>query len=151
VGVLTDFVVADRGDARRVCDSDFPGRELAGLDAKGIDTAMLGTLHALLAGGEFDPSFVSDTLGSGGENGPCVAEVAADLVRRLAGLDAKQLRSAGERWAATEGFSLSPRHGRWPAGAVQELLQGLASVCGRATKEEKSALMWVCLSREAVS
>src|SRR4051794_38827478 len=99
MGVLTDFVVADRADARRVCDSDCPSQDFAGLDAKGIDTVKLGTLHAILTRGDFNPSFMGDTLCSGGDDGPWVSEVPPDLVRRLAALTPRQLTAAGKKWA----------------------------------------------------
>src|SRR3954469_8106971 len=102
MGVLTDFVVADRGDAQRVCDSSCPSRDFAGLDAKGIDTVKLGTLYAVLTGGKFDPSFVGDSLCSGGEDGPWVFEVPPAPVQRLAALTPRQLTAAGKKWAATE-------------------------------------------------
>ena len=86
MGVLTDFVVADRNDARRVCDASCPSRDFAGQDAKGIDTVKLGKLYAVLMGGEYDPSFISEPLCAGGDEGPWVFEVPLDLVRRLASL-----------------------------------------------------------------
>ena len=48
MGVLTDIVVVDRKHARRVLKSACPSRDFGGLDAKGIDTVKLGTLHAAL-------------------------------------------------------------------------------------------------------
>ena len=36
MGVLTEFVIARRDEARRVCESNCPSAEFAGLDAKGI-------------------------------------------------------------------------------------------------------------------
>lgn len=143
MGVLTDFVVADRGDARRVCDSRNPSRDFGGLDGKGIDTVKLGTLHALLTGGAFDPAFISDTLCSGGEEGPWVFEVPHDLVQRLAGLTPPELGEAGRRWAATDEFS--PRYDNWPAERVHQQLGELATICRRAVGEGKPVLMWMSL------
>jgi hypothetical protein len=143
MGVLTDFVVADRADAQRVCDSDCPSQDFAGLDAKGIDTVKLSTLHAILTGGEFDASFMGDTLCSGGEDGPWVFEVPADLAQRLAKLGARQLRSVGAEWDATEEFS--PKYDNWPAEAVQQVLRDLAALRRRAAGEGKAVLMWMCL------
>src|SRR5437879_5564781 len=105
MGVLTDLVVATRAEAQRVCDSDNPSREFSGLDAKGIDTVKLGTLHAILTGTEFDPSLIpGDLLASGGDDGPWVIEVPADLVKRLAALDTKQVAEAATKWAKTAEF-----------------------------------------------
>ena len=143
MGVLTDFVVADRANARRVCESGCPSQDFAGLDAKGIDTVMLGTLHAVLTGGAFDPSFMSDALYSGGKNGPWVFEVPPNLVMRLAKLNAQQLRSTAAEWATTEEFS--PEYEDWPVEAVQQMLADLAGLCKRAVGEDKAVLMWICL------
>jgi hypothetical protein len=144
MGVLADFVVADRDDARRVCDSDCPNREFAGLDAKGIDTVKLGALHAILTGGQFDPSFMVDAcVCSGGEGGPWVFEVPADLVQRLADFNARQLHAVGAQWAATEEFSA--KYENWPAEAVEQVLGDLAALCKRAVEEGKAILMWICL------
>jgi hypothetical protein len=141
--VLTDFVVTHRRDARRVCDSKCPSREFNGLDAKGIDTVKLGELHAVLTGGEYDPSFISESLCDGGEEGPWVFEVPPDLVQRLAGLTPDQLTEAGTKWAAIEVFS--PRYDNWPTERVRQVLGDLAALCRRAAGEGKSVLMWMCL------
>jgi hypothetical protein len=144
MGVLTDFVVMDRLDAQRVCESDCPCRDFAGMDAKGIDTVKLGTLYAVLTGKEFDPLFMmGGSLCSGGEEGPWVFEVPTDLVRRLVDLTAKQLQSVAAKWAATEEFS--PKYDHWPAEAVRQILEELAALCTRAVSEKKEVLMWMCL------
>src|SRR4051812_995105 len=111
MGVLTDFVVADRRDAQRVCASNNPAREFDGVDAKGIDTVKLGMLDAVLTGREFDPS-IHQCLCDGGEEGPWVFEVPPGLVQQLAGLTPHQLTEAGTKWAAVEVFS--PRYDNWP-------------------------------------
>lgn len=142
MGALTDFVVADRGDARHVCDSPNPSREFGGLDGKGIDTVKLGLLHALLRGGEFDRA-IHEPVCDGGPEGPWVFEVPPDLVRRLAGFTPAELAEAGRKWAAVVVFS--PRYDNWPAGRVQQQLGDLAALCRRAAGEGKPVLMWMCL------
>src|SRR5262249_61963935 len=104
MGVLTDFVVAERGDAQRVCDSVCRSRDFSGLDAKGIDTVKLGKLHAILRGGELDSS-IHKSFCDGGEDGPWVFEVPPDLVRRLAEFSPSDLAEASRKWAAIEEFS----------------------------------------------
>jgi hypothetical protein len=97
MGVLTDFVVADRNDSQRVCDAACPSEEFSGLDAKGIDIVKLGTLYAVMTDTEFGPSFISvDPLATGGDEGPWVVEVPPDLVQRLAKLDARDSCSRNE-------------------------------------------------------
>ena len=143
MGVLTDFVVANRHDSERVCDSDCPSQDFAGRDAKGIDTVKLGTLHAILTGADFDPSFMSDCLCSRGEDGPWVFEVPSDMVKRLAALTAQDVSSVGRKWAATEEFS-TPGDS-WPIDAVEDALRNLTELCNQATDEGKTVLMWMCL------
>lgn len=143
MGVLSDFVVAGLADAPRVCASNRPGHDFAGLDARGIDTVKLATLHAILTGGEVDPSFMSDTLCSSGDDGPWVFEVPTDLVQRLAQLDAPERGAVGAAWASTEEFS--PRYDDWPAEAVQQVLEDLAALCRRTAAEGEALLLWMCL------
>jgi hypothetical protein len=143
MGVLTDFVVADRGDAQRVCQSRCPSRDFSGMDAKGLDGIKLGSLWTILTGVESGPAFKNDTLCSGGEDGPWVFEVPADLVQQIARLSSSQLSSAGSRWGETEEFL--PKYDNWSAEEVQQMLQGLAVLCKRAVAQGQAVLMWMCL------
>ena len=141
---LTDFVIADRDDARRVCDSVFPREEFKGMDAKGIDPVKLGTLYAILADTEDVPDFASDEpLCDGGEEGPWVMEVPTDLVLRLVKLDATQIGAAATKWAKTEEFS--SEYDNWPPELVHEVLSDLANLCAQAVAAKKSVLMWMSL------
>jgi hypothetical protein len=141
---LTDFVVAERNDAQRVCDSGCPSEEFRGLAAKGVDPVKLGTLYAILTGTEYDPTFATDEpLCAGGEEGPWVIEVPSDLVQRLAKLDAKQLGTAAAMWAKTEEFS--PKYDNWPPELAHEVLEELGKLCSQAVAAKKSVLMWMSL------
>ncbi|MFO0966957.1 MAG: hypothetical protein U0793_15395 [Gemmataceae bacterium] len=141
---LTDFVIADTKDARRVCDAACPSEEFNGMDAKGIDPVKLGTLYAILTNTEFDPSATTGRpLCDGGDEGPWVIEVPSDLVQRLAKLDAKGIAAAAAKWAKTEEFS--PQYDNWPPEAVHETLIDIAKLCVQATAAKKSVLMWMSL------
>jgi hypothetical protein len=145
MSVLTDFVIAGREDAQRVCDSTCPSKEFSGLDAKGIDTIKLGTLYAHLTETEFDPQFIigDDPLATGSDEGPWVMEVPPDLVQRLAALDARELAAVAAKWAKTEEFS--PQYDNWPPEAVHEILVEFAKLCTKAVAARQSVLMWMCL------
>lgn len=144
MGVLTDFVVADRRDAQRVCDAACPSEEFSGLDAKGIDPVKLGTLYAILTETDFDPAFIKDEpLAMGGDDGPWVIEVPVDLVLRLAKLDAQGVAATAAKWANTDEFS--PKYDNWPAEDVHELLAELVDLCAKAAAAKKSVLMWMSL------
>jgi hypothetical protein len=145
MGVLTDFVVASPKDAKRVGKSSCPSKDFKGLDAKGIDTVKLGTLYAILTGAEFDPSFMSeDALRfAASEEGPWVFEVPSDLVKLLAELNDKELKSVAAKWAKTEEFS--PKHDNWPAAAVKQMLTDFVALSKQAVAERRAVLMWMCL------
>lgn len=140
---LTDFVIADVKNARRVCDSACPSKDFNGIDAKGIDTVKLGTLYALLTNNEYDPSAIGNPICDGGDEGPWVIEVPTDLVHRLAELDASGIEAAAANWATTEEFS--PQYDNWPAEDVLEVLSDLAKLCHQAVAAKKSVLMWMSL------
>jgi hypothetical protein len=103
----------------------------------------LGTLHAILTGSKVDPKFMTDIMYSGGDEGPWVFDVPTELVKLIASLNAEQMRSVGEKWAATEEFS--PDIDDWPPDAVHQALKDLVALCKRSTSEGKSVLMWMCL------
>ena len=141
---LTDFVIADRDDAQRVCDSVSPCEEFKGMDAKGIDPVKLGTLYAILADTEDVPDFADDEfLCDGGEEGPWVMEVPTELVLRLVKLDATQIGAAATKWAKTEEFS--SEYANWPPDLVHDVLSDLAKLCAQAVAAKKSVLMWMAL------
>ncbi len=145
MGVLTDFVIADLADAQKVCDTScqyqgFAG--FAGLDADGMDTVKLSSLHAIL-NSEGVSSSMHHTVCSGGEEGPWVFEVPPDLVQRLAALSVQQLEVVIPQWAATKEFS--PEYDPWSLEEGQEVLKVLVPLCKRAVTQGKSVLMWMCL------
>ncbi len=145
MGVLTDFVVADLSDAKRVCDSSCPSKEFAGVDAKGVSTVMLGKLFAILTKTDFDPSFIGgeELLSEGGDDGPWVFRVPDSLVQQVSTLDEGQRGAVATEWAKTEEFS--PKYGNWPADAVSAVLEEFAKLCRQAVNEGKSVMMWLCL------
>ncbi len=49
MGVLTDVVIADEGEAEAVATERVPAKRWRGIDAKGIDQVKLATLWARLA------------------------------------------------------------------------------------------------------
>ena len=141
---LTEFVLADRVDAQRVCDSVSPSDEFKSMDAKGVDPVKLGMLYAILADTEDVPDFVDDEpLCDGGEEGPWVMELPKDLVQRLARLDATQIGAAATKWANTEEFS--SEYDDWTPELVHEVLSDLAKLCAQAVGANKSVLMWMSL------
>ena len=144
MGVLTDFVVAELGDAKRIGDSMCPSRDFDGIEAKGIDNVKLSTLYAILTGTPVDPGFMGgDFLYSHSDEGPWVLLVPPDLVQRLANLSVDQVSATAGEWGKTEEFS--PKYSRWPQEVIEQWLQELARLCRQAIAEKIDVLMWMSL------
>jgi hypothetical protein len=141
MGVLTDFVAVPRNQADAVCASPCPSRDFNGTDAKGVDTIKLATLNALLTDSEYSPSFMNDTVCSGGDEGPWVFEVPSVLVDRLATLRDEDLGSVAGQWATTDEFQLD----EWPLEDVETMLGEVAALCRKAKAAGHAVLMWMSL------
>ena len=142
MGVLTDFVVADLSDAKRVCDSPCPSKDFGGVDAKGVNTVMLGKLFAILSKSDFNPSFIGgdELLSEGGDDGPWVFRVPDSLVQQVSVLGEGQRREVATEWSKAEEF-----YDNWSAESVFAVLEEFAKLCRQAVTEGKSVMMWLCL------
>jgi hypothetical protein len=146
MGVLTDFVVADLADAGRIGECAVPSRDFGGIDAKGVDQIMMGTLYAILSGTPHDPRFLvsqESFLYTASDEGPWVQLVPQDMVIRLSNLPEDDVSRVADEWCKTEEFD--PKHSRWAAGDVQRFLREIAALSRKAVAENKSLLMWTSL------
>lgn len=143
MGVLTDIVVAHVDQAQAVLQTDAPYQALHGLEARGLDTPMLGALHAVLTGTAPDAAWAEgvDLLASEGDEGPWVFSVPGPLVHALATLDGARVSPAAEAWAATEAV----RREAWSAEAAAQLLAELVRLARQARGEGAALLMWMSL------
>ena len=147
MGVLTDIVVAHVDQAQAVLQTDAPYQALHGLEARGLDTGMLGALHAVLTGTAPDAQWADgvDLLASEGDEGPWVFSVPGALVQALAALEAERVAAAAEAWAATEAV----RREAWSAAAAGQLLAELVRLARQARGEGAALLMWMSLQAAA--
>lgn len=79
------------------------------MDGKGIDPiVMLTTLWSLLAGVPYDELAPADfaDVAVGGEDGPWITELPAQLRDALADSDDGRLRDTAQQWVLTEEFGL---------------------------------------------
>ena len=112
MGVLTDVVIADEGEAEAVATERVPAKRWRGIDAKGIDQVKLATLWARLAQRGLDvESIVKLTtdfaaLFEVSEEGPWVFRIPRPLVELLADLDDQGAVTTAVEWASTEEFML---------------------------------------------
>ena len=149
MGILTDFVVADISESKRIGDSLNPSQEFNGLDEKGIDQVKLATLYAILTDQPYDPDFMSEDslLYVASDEGPWVQQVPPDLVSRLANLAESQYLAVAQQWTQTEEFT-HKHSGFSPPEAVtfaETFIQRFALLARKAIAENKALLMWTCL------
>jgi hypothetical protein len=143
MGVLTDFVVADASEAKRLGDHR---ESFDGLDAKGIDQVRMGTLYALLTKTAYDPSFlVTDEsfAYTASDDGPWVQIVPDDMVQLLLKMSPSDIKQVGDAWFQTEEFD--SQFSRWSREDVAEFLTEIQRLASRAGNEGKKLFMWTCL------
>jgi hypothetical protein len=143
MGVLTDFIVADASDAKKLGDQ----REtFDGLDAKGIDQVRMGTLYALLTSTEYSPAFLvteESFAYSASEDGPWVQPIPGDMVQLLAKMSPPERQRIGDEWFKTEEFD--PKFSHWTRDDVSWFLNEIQQLASRAVAEGKTLFMWTCL------
>jgi len=142
VGVLSDLIVGDSGDAEKIAESVTPSEEFDGIDIKGIDTVKFTMLHALMTGrpyeellSEYDPAFEVS------EDGPWVYVIPDELVSRLASLHQHELRGIGDRWAQTDEFRLDG----WEPDLVVTTLGQICEHAAKAFSSHRSLFLWMSL------
>src|SRR5262245_54177269 len=140
MGVLSDLILATEAELASVPPDAVPINVLPGLDVKGIDLVKIGTLHALLAGRDFDPSLQGFPMVSGeeSEDGPWVFRCPDDLITRLAAVSDTDVPRVATRWAATEEFRLDG----WDPGEVAVAFRKMRDFARRAKDEGKPIHLW---------
>lgn len=146
MGVLTDFVVADRTEAHLVGEADVPSQTFNGIDAKGIDQVKMATLYAILTGTDYDPDFLAtdDSFAYiGSDDGPWVQAIPDPMLHKLAELSPFTIPSVAKEWAASEEFD--PKYSNWSPEAVTWFLQEISRLSRLAVSTNKTVFMWTCL------
>jgi hypothetical protein len=140
MGVLTEVIVARREDAPAIL---MASEAFLRLDTKGLDHVKLAKLRGVLSGGGFDLDWVAGMrcVADGGDEGPWVYEMPADLVEALAKLDATRTRTAVAAWMKTE----EVRAARWSQEQTRTLLESLGDFARKARGEGATLLLWMSL------
>jgi hypothetical protein len=143
MGVLTDWVIANKSEAEAVGKSIVPIKKWPGIDAKGIDQVKLATLWGILSGAPYQESWIEEMLPvySASDEGPWVSVIPQGLVDGLASLEKQRFAEVARDWAQTEEFQEEKNL----AQLTGEYLRRMCSLAKRAKKEGKSILMWMAL------
>jgi hypothetical protein len=145
VGVLSDFIIADRTEAAAI--NQAKGGHLEQwtcLESKGIDSVKLGTLWAILSRTEYDPAFMDMdvcVLDQPSDEGPWLMLVPSKLVSAVAALDGYLAKSVAREWGKSEEFQM----GGWSEDAVVEWFQDFIAFAQTAQTAGKDLLLWMSL------
>jgi hypothetical protein len=142
MGVLTDLIMADEGDAEKIVESHYPLGEYPGVDIKGIDSVKLNTFHGILTGKSFEellPQY--SPVAEASEEGPWVFMLPVELVERLSQLDDTSVEETAVKWGTTEEFTLAG----WDQSAIVTVLGEIVNLARRATSEGKRLFAWMSL------
>jgi hypothetical protein len=113
------------------------------VDGKGIDPiVMLTTLQSLLTGVPYDELPQADfvDVAVGGEDGPWITELPAQLRDALADSDDGRLRDTAQQWVRTEEFGLPTS-----ADDVLPFLREFIALARRARDRGELLYCWSCL------
>jgi hypothetical protein len=140
MAILVNIVAADENDVDSIGESQHPVDEWGGIEARGLDTAKIATLHCLLTGDTLEDALSAyEPVYSAGEEGPMVLRISDEVVERLAGLEEEALESVGEELAATEEFEITG----WPVEEVQALVAELAALARYAEAQGQAVFVWM--------
>lgn len=141
MGVLNDLIIATEAELAALPEDDIPINAFPGVDIKGVGLIELASLHALLAGEEFDPSLDAFPMIGGQEDGPWLNRIPDEMLTRLASLSSDDVARFAKDWSATEEFQES----MWEPEEVHGRLGEIVALAKRAVAAEKPIHLWTCL------
>jgi len=138
--IVTNIIAAEDDEYTEIGESSCPLDEWSGIEANGLDTVKIATLHCLLTGDPlqmaldlYEPVYVSasETM---------VLRVADELLEQLAALDEDTLESISSELAATEEFESE----QWHAEDVLAQLTEFAELAQLAESQGQALFVWMC-------
>lgn len=141
---VTRIVAADEDEYYAVGDSPNPLDEWSGIEAPGLDTVKLATLHCLLTDDSlqmaldfYEPIYES-------ANQTVVLRVADELLEKLAELDEDGLENVASELAATEEYERE----QWDVEDVLDRLNELAELAQLAESQGQLLFVWLHFIQE---
>lgn len=139
MGILTDILIADHGEAEQLAAALNPTETWEGIDAKGLDSVKLGVLYSLLSGCEVEETYAMFAMLEGEEEGPWVQAMPADFPRLLTSMTDQD--AIAREWAQAEEFALDG----WAPEAVADVLSQLERLAARAQELDRPLVLWMSL------
>lgn len=139
MGVLTNFVAAEKDEVKAIGESLHPVDEWSGIERRGIDIAKMAILHSLLTGDEYEQAlYQCEPIYVSGE-GALVLRMADDIVEKLADMDEEKLEQVAYELAATEAFELE----NWDPAEVEDMILSLAELAQLAESQGQTLFVWM--------
>lgn len=139
MGVLTNFVAAEKDEVKAIGESLHPVDEWSGIERRGIDIAKMAILHSLLTGDEYEQAlYQCEPIYVSGE-GALVLRMADDIVEKLADMDEEALEQVAYELAATEAFELE----NWDPAEVEDMILSLAELAQLAESQGQTLFVWM--------
>lgn len=143
---MTFVVAAEEDEYPDVARSASPLNEWSGIEAPGLDTAKVATLHSLLTGDSlqtaldlYEPVFVAE-----GDEETIVLRVEDEMLEELALLDDEALENVAGELAATEVYESEGVE----TDDLLDSLAALAELAQLAESQDQKLFVWIRLIQE---
>lgn len=140
MSILTNIVAAEDDEIEAVGEAEHPIEEWSGIEMRGVDTAKIVALHALLTGdllddawASYEPAYVS------GAEGAIVLRLADELAEKLLALEEDAIADVGAELAATEAFETEG----WDTEEITGMVDELANLARLADSQCQVLLVWM--------
>ncbi|MBK7355863.1 hypothetical protein [Propionivibrio sp.] len=138
--MMTNIVAAEEDEYSAVGESSNPLDEWSGIEAPGLDSIKIATLHSLLTSDplqvaldRYEPVYVA-------ENEIIVLRLADEMLEKLATIDEDALESIAIELAATEEFE----NEHWETEDIVEQLISLVDLAQLAESQGQVLFVWIC-------
>lgn len=138
--MMTNIVAAEEDEYSAVGESSNPLDEWSGIEAPGLDSIKIATLHSLLTSDplqvaldRYEPVYVA-------ENEILVLRLADEMLEKLATIDEDALESMAIELAATEEFE----NEHWETEDIVEQLISLVDLAQLAESQGQVLFVWIC-------
>ena len=136
---VTLVLAAEEGEYPDIGESSGPLEQWSGIEAPGLDTVKIATLHSLMTGDSlqdsldlYEPIYVS-------ESDTIVLRIADGFLERLASIEEEGLESVASELVATEEFERE----QWDPEDVLTQLTALAELAQLAESQGQLLFVWM--------
>ena len=141
MGMLSDFVVADKSDSNEIGESIRPAEKWLTLEGwKGIDAIRLATLYCAIKQAEFTNEVYKlfTLVGGNKEDGPWVFNIPENIIESLSILNGDQIEEVARRWVQTEELTMDD----WSIREAMDFIGEISTYAKKAKESNKCLFLW---------